>query len=345
LATRSGEGGAVLTNDPEFAAMGYNFHYQGRGRPVSGANFTYSGTRGSNLRLSEFQASLLGAQMTRVIAQTHRRTENAKYLTQLLNEIPGITPAKLYDGVTRSAYHLYMFHYDPATGVFTAELGQISGDEGVSAPADDEYHSAPRTIDMWVQEPKRSDNVETAARKTLQSAHQYAAHLAQVAGDARALGELERLLPILANEADLLDSEQMKSQAARALELLARLKDAHSRDDAVELEQLLAPAKAAETPPPTAPLPSTQAAADSELREIFVEEAREVLDSIVENLAALRTRRDDQATMTTVRRAFHTLKGSSRMVGFKTVGEAAWGVEQCFNLWLAQERPANDDLL
>jgi chemosensory pili system protein ChpA (sensor histidine kinase/response regulator) len=46
-----------------------------------------------------------------------------------------------------------------------------------------------------------------------------------------------------------------------------------------------------------------------------------------------------------VRRAFHTLKGSSRMVGFKTVGEAAWGVEQCFNLWLAQERPANGDLL
>ena len=108
----SGEGGAVLTNDPDFAAICYNFHYQGRGRPVSGANFSYSGTRGSNLRLSEFQASLLLAQMTRVIKQTDRRTENAKYLTQLLNEIPGIKPAKLYEGVTRSAYHLYMFRYD-----------------------------------------------------------------------------------------------------------------------------------------------------------------------------------------------------------------------------------------
>jgi len=48
---------------------------------------------------------------------------------------------------------------------------------------------------------------------------------------------------------------------------------------------LLAPPKAPETPPPTAPLPSSQAAADSELREIFVEEAREVLDSITGNLA------------------------------------------------------------
>src|SRR5690606_13395599 len=33
------------------------------------------------------------------------------YLTQLLNEIPGIEPAKLYPGTTQSAYHLYMFRY------------------------------------------------------------------------------------------------------------------------------------------------------------------------------------------------------------------------------------------
>jgi chemosensory pili system protein ChpA (sensor histidine kinase/response regulator) len=33
------------------------------------------------------------------------------------------------------------------------------------------------------------------------------------------------------------------------------------------------------------------------------------------------------------------------MVGFKTIGEGAWGVEQCFNLWLAQERPATEDLI
>jgi perosamine synthetase len=129
----SGEGGAVLTNDPDFAAMCYNFHYQGRGRPVSGNSFAYSGTRGSNLRLSEFQASLLEAQMTRVIEQTNRRTANAKYLTQLLNDIPGIVPAKLYDGVTRSAYHLYMFRYDPArfAGLSRGKFMEALGQEGV----------------------------------------------------------------------------------------------------------------------------------------------------------------------------------------------------------------------
>jgi dTDP-4-amino-4,6-dideoxygalactose transaminase len=110
----SGEGGAVLTNDDQFAEVCFNFHNQGRARQVTGYNFTYSGTRGSNLRLCEFQGDLLVAQMSRVIEQSNRRNENALYLSKMLREIPGIKPAKLYDGATQSAYHLYMFRYDPA---------------------------------------------------------------------------------------------------------------------------------------------------------------------------------------------------------------------------------------
>lgn len=110
----SGEGGAILTDDDRFAGICFNFHNQGRGRAAGGYNFSYSGTRGSNLRLAEFQGAMLVAQMSRLTEQTRRRTENAAYLTQLLKEIPGILPAKLYDGVTRSAFHLYMFRYDKA---------------------------------------------------------------------------------------------------------------------------------------------------------------------------------------------------------------------------------------
>ncbi|PMX91984.1 Hpt domain-containing protein, partial [Pseudomonas sp. GW460-13] len=35
---------------------------------------------------------------------------------------------------------------------------------------------------------------------------------------------------------------------------------------------------------------------------------------------------------------FHTLKGSSRMVGLHRYGEAAWAVEQVMNLWIAEAR-------
>ena len=107
----AGEGGAVITNDGQFADACYRFHNQGQGG--SGTSYQAgSGTRATNMRLTEFQGALLLAQMTRLEAQSRRRSENAAYLTSLLNEIPGIFPAKLYEGTTNSAYHLYMFRYD-----------------------------------------------------------------------------------------------------------------------------------------------------------------------------------------------------------------------------------------
>ena len=71
------------------------------------------GTR-LNLRLTEFQAALLLTQMTRLDAQARTRDQNGAYLTSLLKEITGITPARMYEGCTRNAYHLYMWRYDPA---------------------------------------------------------------------------------------------------------------------------------------------------------------------------------------------------------------------------------------
>lgn len=105
------EGGAIITNDEGFVTNCYTFHNQGQGGRSTSFS-TGSGTRGTNLRLTEFQGSLLLSQMTRVVAQSDRRWENAQYLSQLLNDIPGITPAKLYPGTTKSAFHLYMFRYD-----------------------------------------------------------------------------------------------------------------------------------------------------------------------------------------------------------------------------------------
>ena len=107
----SGEGGAIITNDEGFSKDCYSFHHQGQGANSASLE-PGTGTRGSNLRISEFHAGLLLAQMTRVVEQANRRSENADYLTKMLRQIPGIKPAKLYKGVTKSAYHLYMFRYD-----------------------------------------------------------------------------------------------------------------------------------------------------------------------------------------------------------------------------------------
>ena len=51
--------------------------------------------------------------MTRLEEQSKTREQNAQYLTKQLREIPGILPARMYDGCTRNAYHLYMLRYQP----------------------------------------------------------------------------------------------------------------------------------------------------------------------------------------------------------------------------------------
>ena len=100
-------------------------------------------------------------------------------------------------------------------------------------------------------------------------------------------------------------------------------------------------------PPPTATALAAFASPDeddAEMREIFLEEAREVVQTGAQAIAALAANPADLGEQTTLRRAFHTLKGSSRMVGLQEFGEAAWALEQLVNTWLAEQKPASDDL-
>lgn len=82
---------------------------------------------------------------------------------------------------------------------------------------------------------------------------------------------------------------------------------------------------------------------EDDLRDIFLEEAREVVGNGAEALAALASDPADVSQLTVLRRAFHTLKGSSRMVGLNEFGEAAWSLEQMLNSWLADQKSATDE--
>jgi chemosensory pili system protein ChpA (sensor histidine kinase/response regulator) len=100
--------------------------------------------------------------------------------------------------------------------------------------------------------------------------------------------------------------------------------------------------------PPVAPVVVSQPLLDdddAEMRDIFLEEAREVVQTGLQALKALAASPDNLGQQTTLRRAFHTLKGSSRMVGLTEFGEAAWALEQLVNTWLAEQKPASEDLL
>lgn len=110
----SGEGGAIVTNDEAMANKCYAFHNNCRTRGTSSYNFTYVGGRSTNVRMTEFQGAVLSAQLPKLEERARTRHENALYLSSMLREVPGVLPARLYEGCTRSAYHLYMFRYDPA---------------------------------------------------------------------------------------------------------------------------------------------------------------------------------------------------------------------------------------
>jgi chemosensory pili system protein ChpA (sensor histidine kinase/response regulator) len=109
-----------------------------------------------------------------------------------------------------------------------------------------------------------------------------------------------------------------------------------------DIQEQAAPQPA--TPQPAAPsfsssrdpVPASSSLADddlidAEIIEIFVEESTEVLATISQYLPMFLNNFDHAQARTEVRRAFHTLKGSGRMVGAKTVGELSWSVENLLN--------------
>ena len=81
---------------------------------------------------------------------------------------------------------------------------------------------------------------------------------------------------------------------------------------------------------------------DTALLEIFVEEADEVVAAVRAQHAELAVHRDRRNLLVDTRRAFHTLKGSGRMVGQTALAEVAWRVERVLNAALEAERPLNE---
>ncbi|RFP26310.1 response regulator [Duganella sp. BJB488] len=108
-------------------------------------------------------------------------------------------------------------------------------------------------------------------------------------------------------------------------------------------EQVPAPAPVAM--PAQAPAPaSSDAAVEAELLDIFISEAGEVLQFIDATLAKPRAEAGSEENLTMLRRSFHTLKGSGRMVGLSQFADAAHAIERVMNVWLAEARPATDAL-
>ncbi len=83
---------------------------------------------------------------------------------------------------------------------------------------------------------------------------------------------------------------------------------------------------------------------DAELLSVFLKEALEVLRDMERQLAAVRNDPSDAEVLSEMRRGFHTLKGSSRMVHLDDLGHAAHALEDTLDFALGKGRPAPDGL-
>ena len=143
----------------------------------------------------------------------------------------------------------------------------------------------------------------------------------------------------------LVDNPEANGRARAVIDMLEHPDFVASQDAMEDIALATAPAKSTHFEE-IAPLvaPATDEAIDAELLEIFLSEAVEVLDSVKQTVPESRNAPHNQEFLTTLRRSFHTLKGSGRMVGLVTFGEAAWSVEQVLNLRLSETRGGDADL-
>jgi dTDP-4-amino-4,6-dideoxygalactose transaminase len=107
----AGEGGAIVSNNDALMDKCTSMHNCGRPFGIIERTSAYP-ISGTNFRMQQFQALILMSQMNRIQKDADIRQANALYLDANLKDMPGITPAKLVDTNSRSAYHLYALRYD-----------------------------------------------------------------------------------------------------------------------------------------------------------------------------------------------------------------------------------------
>ncbi len=217
-----------------------------------------------------------------------------------------------------------LFRYDAQQGTLSAVMGQSERPSVFGGLDDALVPSAPELVDQTL-----------SLAKTIrqpQAGEDVTQRLEELSEKAEAADQPALLDAIRSAQTELQSAPDEQSRAAVRSDLAAKITDIVAQPAAVE------PAP----PPPAipaskpAPVGGTGLEDDAEMREVFIEEAREVIEAARGALANLVDMPDDLGELTTIRRAFHTLKGSSRMVGLRDYGEAAWACEQLYNARLAQ---------
>jgi 3-amino-5-hydroxybenzoate synthase len=140
----AGEGGAVLCDDDEFWTQAFLRH--SCGRPADDRHYLHQ-TAGSNLRMGEFAASVLRAQLGRLEAQVDVRERRWSVLRPLLAAIPGVLPQADDSRCDRNPHYMVLLRVPGLTQSQRDRLVDRLNDHGI--PAFVAFRAIYRTRGFW----------------------------------------------------------------------------------------------------------------------------------------------------------------------------------------------------
>ncbi len=190
-----------------------------------------------------------------------------------------------------------------------------------------------------------TESVEDAVAALRAELPTLVAEVQSAPADGTAGEELKVKLAGLRDDAELIGDADLVAQADAALKAMA----SGGAAGLAAVVDVIADGGVADAPEISAEtqrlLATDTSTLDAELLDIYLTEAAEVLDTVVEHHRILTLNPGDREALATVRRQFHTLKGSGRMVGLADLGELAWEVEQVHNRLIEEDRTVSPSVL
>lgn len=155
----AGEGGAVLFPDGELYEEAFLRH--SCGRPRTDRRYLHQ-VAGSNMRMNEFSAAVLRAQMTRLDEQIVVRERGWRLLSGLLAQIPGVVPQADDPRADRNPHYMAMFRLPG----WTEERRNLLVDRlvEVGVPAFAAFRAIYRTAAFW-ESAAPQESVDEVARR------------------------------------------------------------------------------------------------------------------------------------------------------------------------------------